>query len=268
MLRKWRPQTTFPLGGVVKKNSLWHRDWNCIVHAVESTHASTIMNDNKMTESKNYIPALKYDWLTKVYDPVLQFTMPERKFKSALIRQMKIKPNDRILDFGCGSLTLSIMAAQRHPRAQFFGVDIDEKIISIANEKLSKTGLSIDVQQYDGNRLPYPDNSFDHVMSSLVFHHLTLKQKYFALEEIHRVLKPYGQCHIADFGKPANIFQRVGFYLVQLLDGFHTTTDNIQNLLSNAIKEIFLGLEETTHFKTMVGTVRLIKATKKNNAIL
>ncbi|MBS1505956.1 MAG: class I SAM-dependent methyltransferase [Bacteroidetes bacterium] len=226
------------------------------------------MNDKKMTASKNYIPALKYDWLTKVYDLVLQFTMPERKFKSALIRQMEIKPNDRILDFGCGSLTLSIMAAQRHPQAQFFGVDIDEKIIFIAKEKLSKTGLNIDVQQYDGNRLPYPDNSFDHVMSSLVFHHLTLKQKYFALEEIHRILKPSGQFHIADFGKPTSIFQRFGFYLVQLLDGFQTTTDNIQNLLSNAIKETFLELEETTHFKTMVGTVRLIKATKKNNAIL
>lgn len=221
-----------------------------------------------MAENKNYIPALKYDWLTKVYDPVLQFTMPEREFKSALIRQMEIKPNDRVLDFGCGSLTLTIMAAQKHPQAQFFGVDVDKKIISIAKEKLSKTGLSIEVQQYDGSKLPYPDNSFDYVMSSLVFHHLTLKQKYFALEEIHRVLKPSGQFHIADFGKPASIFQRFVFYLVQLLDGFQTTTDNIQNLLSNAIKEIFLGLEETTHFKTMVGTVRLIKATKKNNSIL
>ena len=221
-----------------------------------------------MKENKNYIPALKYDWLTKAYDPVLQFTMPERKFKSALIRQMEIKPNDRILDFGCGSLTLSIMAAQRHPNAIFFGVDIDAKIISVAREKLSKTKLTIDLQQYDGSKLPYPDNSFDHVMSSLVFHHLTLRQKYFALEEIRRVLKPSGEFHIADFGKPASALQRVGFYAVQLLDGFQTTTDNVENLLAKAIKETFQEAEETAHFKSMVGTVRLIKATKKNNAIL
>lgn len=221
-----------------------------------------------MTESKNYIPALKYDWLTKVYDPVLQLTMPERQFKSALIRQMEIKPNDRVLDFGCGSLTLSIMAAQMHPQAQFFGVDIDEKIISIAKEKLLKTGLNIDIRQYDGNRLPYPDNSFDHVMSSLVFHHLTLRQKYFALEEIYRILKPCGQFHIADFGKPAGALQRFGFYIVQLLDGFQTTTDNVKNLLSKAIKETFPKAEETAHFKSIVGTVRLIKAGKTNNTIL
>ena len=221
-----------------------------------------------MTESKNYIPALKYDWLTKVYDPVLQLTMPERKFKSALIDQMNIKPNDRILDFGCGSLTLSIMAAQRHPHAQYFGVDIDAKIISIAREKLSKTNLSIDLQQYDGSKLPYPDNSFDHVMSSLVFHHLTLRQKYFALEEIRRVLKPSGKFHIADFGKPAGALQRVGFYAVQLLDGFQTTTDNVENLLAKAIKETFQKAEETAHFKSMVGTVRLTKARKTNHTIL
>jgi len=63
-----------------------------------------------MSDNKNYIPALKYDWLTRIYDPVLQLTMPERKFKSALINQMKIQANDKVLDFGCGSLTLSIMA--------------------------------------------------------------------------------------------------------------------------------------------------------------
>ncbi len=221
-----------------------------------------------MTENKNYIPALKYDWLTKVYDPVLQFTMPERKFKSALIRQMEIIPNDRILDFGCGSLTLSIMAAQRHPYAQFFGVDIDAKIIAIAKDKLSKLNLSIDVKQYDGSKLPYPDNSFNYVMSSLVFHHLTLRQKYLALEEIRRVLKPSGEFHIADFGKPTGAFQRLGFYGVQLLDGFETTGDNIKNLLSQAIKDTFSQAEETMHFKTMVGTVRLIKARKINSTIL
>jgi ubiquinone/menaquinone biosynthesis C-methylase UbiE len=221
-----------------------------------------------MTESKNYIPALKYNWLTKVYDPVLQLTMPERKFKAALIGQMGIKPNNRILDFGCGSLTLSIMAANANPQAAFFGVDVDEKILGIAKEKLKATGFAIQVQQYDGKTLPYPDNYFDKVMSSLVFHHLSLPQKYFALNEILRVLKPLGEFHIADFGRPASTFQRLGFYGVQLLDGFKTTNDNVQNLLSQAIEETFSEVKETTHFKTLVGTVRLIKGKKTNKAIL
>lgn len=216
-----------------------------------------------MTESKNYIPALKYDWLTKVYDPVLQLTMPERKFKTALIQQMEIKPNDRILDFGCGSLTLSIMASKMNPLAEFHGVDVDEKILAIAKDKLKDASLSIQLQQYDGKVLPYPDNHFDCVMSSLVFHHLTLAQKYFALREIHRVLKPTGEFHIADFGKPSNIFQRLSFYGVQVLDGFATTHDNVQNLLTLAIQETFSKVEETGHINTLVGTVRLLKGKKQ-----
>ena len=214
--------------------------------------------------AQSYIPALKYDWLTKVYDPVLQFTMPEKKFKAALISQMNIQPDESILDFGCGSLTLSIMAAQAHPQAKFDGVDIDDKILSIAKEKLSGANLSIHIQHYDGKKLPYSDGQFHHVMSSLVFHHLTLRQKYAALEEIHRVLKPSGQIHIADFGRPANFFQRIGFYSVQCLDGFETTNDSVRDLLPRAMSESgFLQVEEKKHFKTLVGTVRLLKGVKR-----
>jgi cyclopropane fatty-acyl-phospholipid synthase-like methyltransferase len=41
-----------------------------------------------------------------------------------------------VLDFGCGSLTLSIMAAERHRDGEFHGVDIDEKILSIGKKKV------------------------------------------------------------------------------------------------------------------------------------
>jgi ubiquinone/menaquinone biosynthesis C-methylase UbiE len=216
-----------------------------------------------MTENKNYIPALKYDWLTRIYDPVLQLTMPERKFKNALINQMNIQHRDKVLDFGCGSLTLSIMAAERHRDGEFHGVDIDEKILSIGKKKLEGTGLTIQTKLYDGGRLPYPDNYFDKVMSSLVFHHLTIRQKYGAMEEILRVLKPLGTLHIADFGKPANVLQRTGFYAVQLLDGFETTQDSVKNVLPVIIRETgFLKADEAGVFKTMVGTVRIFSGQK------
>lgn len=222
-----------------------------------------------MKESTKYIPALKYDWLTKVYDPVLQLTMPERKFKTALINEMGVQLGFRVLDFGCGSLTLSIMAAQAHPQATFYGVDIDDKILSIADRKMKSAGVAVKIKQYDGGKLPYPDNYFDRVMSSLVFHHLTLTQKYDALREIFRVLKPSGEVHIADFGQPSGKLQRLGFYCVQLLDGFETTNDSVKNALPGAIKETgFSDVEEKGIFKTLVGTVRLIKGTKPANLIL
>lgn len=222
-----------------------------------------------MTENKNYIPALKYDWLTRIYDPVLQFTMPEKKFKSALISKMKIRASERVLDFGCGSLTLSIMAAQSRPEVEFHAVEIDERILAIARKKLARTNLPIQTRLYDGGKLPYPDNYFNHVMSSLVFHHLTLRQKYNALEEIRRVLKPSGRVHIADFGKPASVLQRTGFYAVQFLDGFETTNDSVANRLPRAIEETgFQQVGEGGVFKTMVGTVRIISGQKQAQSIL
>lgn len=211
----------------------------------------------------NYIPALKYDWLTRIYDPVLQLTMPEKKFKGELIAEMNIQPGQRVLDFGCGSLTLSIMAAEHQPKAEFYGVDIDEKILSMARKKLDGRNLPIQPKLYDGGRLPYPDEYFNHVMSSLVFHHLTLRQKHHILEEILRVLKPSGRLHIADFGKPAGVIQRIGFYVVQFLDGFETTNDSVKNVLPEAIRQTgFQQVEEKGLFKTMVGTVRIFSGIK------
>lgn len=217
-----------------------------------------------MSKNKTYIPALKYGWLTRIYDPVLQFTMPEKKFKTALINNMDIQPRDRVLDFGCGSLTLSMMAAKNYPLAEFYGVDVDEKILSIAEKKLSITDLPIQTKLYNGETLPYPDNYFHYVMSSLVFHHLTLSQKYAALKEIHRVLTPLGKVYVADFAKPASIFQRAGFYAVQLLDGFETTNDSVKDLLPKVVQETgFQDVEEEAMFKTLVGTVRIISGLKQ-----
>lgn len=168
---------------------------------------------------------------------------------------MRIEQGHRVLDFGCGSLTLSIMAAQLYPEAEFYGIDIDEKILALASRKMAS------IEQYDGGKLPYPDNYFDRVMSSLVFDHLTLRQKYAVLHDIYQILKPAGEVHIADFGQPSNVLQRPGFYSVQLLNGFETTSVN--NVLPKAMKESdFSDVEEKGIFKTLVGTVRLPNGVK------
>lgn len=210
--------------------------------------------------TEKYIPALKYHWLTTLYDPILDITMPERKIKSYLINEADFKPEQRVLDFGCGSLTLSILAKKTHPATEFVGVDVDKKILQIAREKGRHEGVNVPVIHYDGSVLPFKDSSFDHVMSSLVFHHLTTEQKASALAEIKRVLKPTGQLHIADFGSPANLFQRVGFYLIQFLDGFKTTTGSVKGVLPDLIFRAGFFCKEIKLFKTAFGTVRLTKS--------
>ena len=101
------------------------------------------------------------------------------------------------------------------------------------------------------------------MVSSLVFHHLTKKQKDNAFKEIYRVLKPGGELHIADWGKASNKLMRALFYLVQLLDGFKTTTDNVRGLLPNYIRNAgFVEIKEHRHYNTMFGTLSLYSAKK------
>lgn len=224
------------------------------------------MSEAPKMREKKFIPALKYDWLTKIYDPVVQATMPEDKFKNALIAQAAIKDNAHVLDFGCGSLTLSIMAKIIQPSAFIHAVDVDEKILKIASDKMKQTGEEIFIQRYDGRILPYPSNTFDRVISSLVFHHLDREQKMNSLYEIFRVLKPGGELHIADWGKAKNGLMRSAFYLIQMLDGFKTTTDNVKGLIPAYMTQAgFMDVRETEQFQTIFGTLALYRARKPDN---
>jgi ubiquinone/menaquinone biosynthesis C-methylase UbiE len=214
-------------------------------------------------KNKQFIPALKYNWLTDIYNPILRYTMPEFQFKTSLINQAKIEKNHIVLDFGIGTATLSILVKQKHSEATVTGVDVDSKIINIAKKKILEAKTEIHIDQYDGIVLPYEDNTFDRVISSLVFHHLDAKQKNNSLKEIKRVLKPNGELHIADWGKPSNTLMRGAFYFVQFLDGFKTTKDNVRGLLPNYINKAgFDQVFETNYFDTIFGTVRLVKARK------
>lgn len=212
-------------------------------------------------DTKDYIPALKYEWLTRFYNPLIRFTMPEKQFKTELIRQANIKKNYRVLDFGVGTATLSLMIKDTNPTSEVNGVDVDEKVLTIANKKIKKARAMIFVTKYDGVKLPYANASFDRVLTSLVFHHLTAEQKHNSLVEIKRVLKPNGELHIADWGKASSVLMRSLFYFVQILDGFKTTNDNVKGLLPAYIEIAgFHEVEITKNYSTMFGTLTLYKA--------
>jgi ubiquinone/menaquinone biosynthesis C-methylase UbiE len=208
-----------------------------------------------------YIPALKYDWLTTSFDTFVRLTMPERQFRSALILQAGITAGRRVLDFGAGTAALSLLAKQLVPQSEVTAIDIDEKIIGIAKKKIALARMQINVDQYDGTSLPYSDGHFDTVISSLVFHHLARTRKELALKEIRRVLKPGGELHVADWGQARTIVERLLFVPVQILDGFEPTTDNVEGLLPLLIADAgFADVVETMTFSTMFGPLSLYRA--------
>ncbi len=219
---------------------------------------------NLVKAEEKYISVLHFDWLTRFYDPIMQWTMREQTFKRQLIQQANIKVGHRVLDLGCGTATLTIMLKGIHPEAEVVGLDGDEKALSIAKRKIAKNGLDIEFKKGLSFDLDFTDQSFDVVVSSLLFHHLNREDKLRTLREVFRILKPAGELHIADWGRPQNFLMRGAFLVVQLLDGFETTGDSVQGKLLQYMEQAgFKNAGETKRFATLFGTVCLYRGSLK-----
>jgi len=95
---------------------------------------------------------------------------------------------NRLLDVGCGDGSFSVLL--KSFTNEVYGVDISEKAVESANEKITKAC----VVTVDEEALPFEDNFFDAVFCGEVIEHLYDPD--YLLAEIHRVLKPDGLCII------------------------------------------------------------------------
>ena len=212
---------------------------------------------------ERYLPALRFPGLTRFFDPLIRVAVPERRFKQRLVEQAAPEPGQRILDVGCGTGTLSMLVESAQPEAEVIGLDADPEILEQARGKAEAGAARVRFDQGFSTELPYEDDWFDLVLSTLFFHHLTGVDKRATAAEIARVLRPGGELHVADWGTPADPLMRVLFSGVRLFDGFERTRDNV----SGALPRIFEhgGLEEaaeTDRFRTAFGTLALYRARK------
>jgi ubiquinone/menaquinone biosynthesis C-methylase UbiE len=121
------------------------------------------------------------------------------RFHRLLLEQSAITPGCRVLEVGCGTGNLAILAKRLYPAAEVIGTDPDLKALARARRKAGRDGLQVAFEPAYAEALPFPDASFDRVLSALMLHHLPRDAKVPALREIRRVLKPGGSLHLADF---------------------------------------------------------------------
>jgi ubiquinone/menaquinone biosynthesis C-methylase UbiE len=204
-----------------------------------------------------YVPALGLHSLTRFYDPVVAATTRERTFKARLVDQLAPRPGQRILDLACGTGTLARAIAEREPGVDLVGVDGDAEMLARARAKAP--GLRFDEAM--AQDLPYEDESFDAVVTSLFLHHLTRDAKRAALDEVARVLRRGGELHVADWGPPSDPLMAIAFTGIRLLDGFEPTRDNVRGELPAIIESAGLsGARERGHLRTMFGTLAFYSA--------
>ena len=160
------------------------------------------MQHNK-TELKTTGHVIHWAW---VYDMGMNilFMGKRRKLDEKAILLAEIKPVDKVLDVGCGTGNLAIAVKKlAGDKGEVFGIDPAAEMIEFASNKARKIKLDIKFRIGAIENIPFPDNSFDVVLSTLMIHHLPgdeLKLKGFS--EIHRVLKPGGILLVVDIDPP------------------------------------------------------------------
>ena len=212
-----------------------------------------------MAESApRYVPAAGHDRFLALYDPILKYLFHEAELRRRMLEGAELRPGQRLLDVGAGTGSFAVLVARAHPDVRVTGVDGDPKALAIARRKAQAAGAEIRFDEGLGSALPYPDASFERVVSSLVFHHLTQDDKRATLREIHRVLVPGGSFLLVDFGLPAGAWNR---FTARVTRG-ERLASNLRGLAPLLRDAGFREVEELGAQPTLAHTVRFQRATR------
>lgn len=184
-----------------------------------------------------FTPALAYSVLTPVYDLALDVLGFGRSFKAAVAKFAEVKRGETVLDLGCGTGTLLHALVARQPEARFTGIDPDPQVLAIARRRLQSSTPTVKLVEGYAQDLPFPDQAFDLVISTLIFHHLPDPVKVSALREVRRVLAPRGRFLLVDFGAPPTRTARVLLTIGSLFDG----RDNMRANLAGELPAMLAG---------------------------
>ena len=106
------------------------------------------------------------------------------------------------LDVGTGPAQIPILLAQRCPEIRITALDLSKEMLKIAKRHIATAALTsrITLEQVDAKALPYPDNTFDGIISNSIVHHIHDSLR--AMQEMSRVVKPGGLVLIRDLVRP------------------------------------------------------------------
>lgn len=134
-----------------------------------------------------------------------------------IIGMLDKRPNQIMLDLGCGEGNTTIELISALGIKDCIGVDIDKESLN----KASKKGIVV-LQCNLNTRIPLNDNSFDFIFSNQVIEHLINIDFY--LSEIYRLLKPGGYVIISTDNLSS------WHNILSLIFGMQPFSDNISSI--------------------------------------
>ena len=177
----------------------------------------------------------RYDFMEWYHD-TFSFRGKLRELRQRTVNLARLQYGDAVLDVGCGTGTLALEVARRVGQSgRVAGIDPGAEQIARARAKVARRHLPVEFQIGVIEQLPFPDATFDVVLSTLMMHHLPAPLKRQGLAEIARVLKPGGRLVIADFTRKQEREGRAA--------RFHAGGSSVQDLVALVSDAGFEDLE-------------------------
>ncbi len=182
----------------------------------------------------NYIPPVTWPILTPLFDFFCILGGLGPRFRAKVLSAAKLRDGIAVADIGCGTGVLLNAVKQKFPNIRCIGLDPDRKALGIAERRLAKAQLSVELKEAFAEALPLPDQSVDICFSTLALHHMPDESKRTATKEMYRVLKSGGTVVIADLGPTkSTLFPRLLFFeKIEYLEG------NFKGVIPRYLKEV------------------------------
>jgi ubiquinone/menaquinone biosynthesis C-methylase UbiE len=139
-----------------------------------------------VTNPSAYKDHQRETWTLGNFGDVAAFTTPPA---GNLVRFAGVAPGQSVLDVGCGTGVVAVTAARLGARVS--GLDLTPFLLEQARHNSDLAGVPVDWREGDAEALPWPDASFDVVLSQ--FGHMFAPRPEAAAAEMLRVLKPGGR---------------------------------------------------------------------------
>jgi SAM-dependent methyltransferase len=142
-----------------------------------------------------------------LYDALLWLLLRggERRWRQRLIELAGLRAGESVLDVGCGTGTLAILAKTLGSARTVWGIDASQEMVARARAKAARAGVDVRFEIGSGQALPFADCAFDLALSTIMLHHLGRAARRELAAELRRVVRPGGRVLVVDFAKaPAN----------------------------------------------------------------